>query len=65
MTFAEFCRFYPEVAESLTFEQIVSCRFLESTGQRFCVDFGYGNAWDLAWKEIEFQCWNEPWIGIA
>jgi len=29
------------------------CRFLESRGQRFCIDFGYENAEDITWDWLE------------
>jgi hypothetical protein len=35
-------------ALQLTEEQMAACRFLESRGLRFCVDFGYENAAAIA-----------------
>lgn len=31
-----------------------ACRYLESKGKRFCVDFGYENVFDVIFKE--FTC---------
>ena len=32
----------------LTTKQRLACRYLERVGQRFCVEFGYGNAVEKA-----------------
>jgi hypothetical protein len=32
----------------LTPEQLKACRYLERNGQRFCIDFGYENAMEMA-----------------
>lgn len=38
----------------LTVEQLRACKYLDRAGKRFCVDFGYDNAIELArehWRQ--------------
>jgi hypothetical protein len=41
----------------ITEEQDMACRFLESKGLRFCIDFGYENAIKMVG---EYPDWHEP-----
>lgn len=42
----------------LTYEQTAACRYLESKGLRFCVDFGYDNAFEKAFQTMESEAIN-------
>ena len=42
---------FPDV--KLTGQQLAFCLYLESKGQRFCVDFGYQNASNKAWELLD------------
>lgn len=44
MRFDDFVKSFPSVA--ITEAEAAACRFLELRGLRFCVDFGYQNAWE-------------------
>jgi hypothetical protein len=46
-----FIKHFPEVR--MTREQIAACRYLESRGLRFCIDFGYENAFDKAFDSMD------------
>lgn len=53
MKVREFLRMFPDV--QLTNSQLAFCLYLESKGQRFCVDFGYNNAIDKAWELMDLE----------
>lgn len=53
MKVREFLRMFPDV--QLTSSQLAFCCYLESKGQRFCVDFGYQNAIDKAWELMDLE----------
>ena len=50
MKLDDFLRFFPDV--QITSEQMAACRFLESIGLRFCIDFGYENAFETAFEKM-------------
>ena len=46
--------FLKHVAKELpTFSQMAYARYLEQEGLRFCVDFGWENAEEIAWDRLE------------
>lgn len=53
MRFEDFMRLCP--GAGITEPQAAACRFLESRGLRFCVDFGYSNAWAIILSSPEAE----------
>lgn len=51
MSVSEFLHLFPDV--QMTNSQRAFCLYLESKGQRFCVDFGYQNASNKAWELLD------------
>jgi hypothetical protein len=51
MNYQETCKLH---GITLTPEQDWACAFLEWHGKRFCVDFGYKNAIELADRHLPF-----------
>jgi hypothetical protein len=51
MTVDEFLRHFPDI--EISPECLVFCRYLESQGEKFLEDFGYGNAEEKAWLKLE------------
>lgn len=56
---------YPDVY--FTQEQLACCHYLERQGQTFLIHFGYQNAPDKVWgqldREIELKEETEQWLG--
>ena len=48
----------------VSFEQLAYAHYLETRGKRFCIDFGFENAEDLAWQLLEEEPYEQP-IGHA
>lgn len=52
MTVDEFLKTFPDT--KATQEQILCCRYLQLTGLRFLIDFGFQNAPDLTWDDLYY-----------
>ena len=56
MTFDWFKEHFPNVP--VTEEQVACIRYLERTGKRFWIDFGYENAPQIVWAEMDDEYWK-------
>lgn len=46
-------KFIERFPDDMTPEQAACCRYLERRGLRFMIDFGYTNAPDMVWRELD------------
>lgn len=61
MTASQFLKIFKDYRPWPSVSQLACCNYLERRGLKFLVDFGFENAKDIAWEELEREqsgCWE-------